>query len=100
MKDLKKEAEEAATKQKYHFTLTHTGFIDGYLAAAEKHSQQWISVDDRLPEAHAPVIVCDDELEIDSCTMWADGVFHRTRDSSIVKDVTHWRPKLSTPFTP
>ena len=91
MKDLKKEAEEAAREfielsSPFYLTIDAV-FECGYLAAAEKQSQQWISVDDRLPEGKN--YICYSGGIVRKLYYGIDRVFYTSEGNIWKNEVTH-----------
>lgn len=63
----------------------------------EKDSEKWISVDNYLPSTSRDVLVYTDAGDTFKCWYNSDEK-HWVRDGIVlVKDVTHWREKLSDP---
>ena len=77
---LKKRIEEAANDRYTDNTFAYKGFIDG---AEYALSNQWISVDEALPEANENVLAL-----IGSVPVVAKGYHVRAR----IRDITHWMP--------
>ena len=75
---LKKRIEEAANDRYTDNTFAYKGFIDG---AEYALSNQWISVDEALPEANENVLAL-----IGGVPVVAKGYHVRAR----LRDITHW----------
>ena len=63
-----------------------TGFKFGV-----KFAQQWISVDDELPEHRQRVLMKTERFEYPAAGVYDYATF-RDHDNNIVYDVTEWRP--------
>ena len=77
---LKKRIEEAANDKYTDNTFAYKGFIDG---AEYALSNQWISVEEAMPEANENVLAL-----IGSVPVVAKGYHVRAR----LRDITHWMP--------
>lgn len=97
MKTIEEKAEEYAKNKikgyndyflQPQFSNAKTDFAAGYNAANE-----WISVDDELPENMRAVIVRDNGISpIRSIALFQDNIFYP--DFAVLKheNITHWRP--------
>ena len=71
-----------------HFMDLQVGFIAGYKAA-----QEWISVEDELPENMRTVIVRDNGISpIRSLALFQDNIFYPDFCVLTNENITHWRP--------
>ena len=77
---LKKRIEEAANDRYTDNTFAYKGFIDG---AEYALSNQWISVEEAMPEANENVLTL-----IGGVPVVAKGYHVRAR----LRDITHWMP--------
>ena len=77
---LKKRIEEAANDKYTDNTFAYKGFIDG---AEYALSNQWISVEEAMPEANENVLAL-----IGSVPVVVKGYHVRAR----LRDITHWMP--------
>jgi len=69
----------------------------GFIASDKQRAfQQWISVDDRLPEGDGEVLVWDGE-DIHACFRSGQGDFLSGVGSLLVTSVTHWMPLPEPP---
>ena len=61
--------------------------------------QEWISVDERLPENQQMVLTIDTEGEMQVCfyeTEW-EGIFHMYHGLVKIYNITHWMPLPEAP---
>ena len=70
----------------------HQSYIDAFLAGY-KAAQEWISVDDELPENIRTVIVRDNGISpIRSLALFQDNIFYPEFAVLKHENITHWRP--------
>ena len=73
------------------------------LAIAALSRDRWISVDDRLPEMHDEVLICNGdygktELGFATVAVWGGSDWVNTWDrKGTIHCVTHWRPLTEPP---
>ena len=61
----------------------HQSYIDAFLAGY-KAAQEWISVDDELPENETQIVMKNTE--------WVETMFYTSEDEESLKDeYTHWK---------
>jgi hypothetical protein len=67
-------------------------------ATDTKVGDKWISVDDRLPENDAKVLVCDTREDyVSSWVYFGDGLWFGEEVVWTTKDITHWMPLPEPP---
>ena len=66
---------------------------------AERVKQEWISVDERLPEHSQKVLVCDDRQNMVTAmyVTFDNGGFDWCTSVRLVYEVTHWMPLPEPP---
>ena len=89
-----------------NFTKNDEGFDESdfewsafQLQEAGYHKQEWISVEDRLPEDNETVLTIDTESKMEVCfyqTEWK-GVFQRYCGFVKIFNITHWMPLPEAP---
>lgn len=90
-----------------HQTIAHTAVLVGLLSAIKvvKQHSNWISVDERLPDKDAVVLVYKQEFGLIGTAKYSGNGFWgfdmRTRDPmhnfTFMGGVTHWQPLPSPP---
>jgi (2Fe-2S) ferredoxin len=81
------------------FATYEDAYVAGWQAAIDRHFpgyQEWISVEERLPDEGDWVMACflKDERVI---AVYCDGVWYRIIDQFQLPEVTHWMPLPDPP---
>jgi hypothetical protein len=96
---MKEQIEEMA-KDLYGYSIDtkeDCEFVAKLLISKGYRKQEWISVDDRLPETRATVLYFDGEW-VDACYFDSDNFMTLdTYESDIIDGVTHWMPLPEAP---